>query len=767
MWISAATAQVTIPNVNVIPFGFTNGSLATFRDVIIHNPVTYSFPQNLIDQLGASATVDLDDNQGPRLLNGQRNWTINYGTNFGTKNLIFRSDNLTNPIFTNILVKNAIRPYVAPDKIWQITTSETWERPTSCANAYPYVITADAPLPLFGNSAKDQRILGQINGNTAGVATAYIKFGKVNGVSRNYLSRPVIILDGIDFGSYGFQIKDNTLPVNGASNFETNVIRQGDSGWDILWTGTDESELPANSSETFGMYPKFMDTLLNTGHDVIFLDFERGADYIQRNSLLLIELLKRVNQAKHQGAVCPAKNMIIGPSMGGQIARYALTRMESLGLNHDTHTFLSFDSPHRGAHIPLGVQAAAFWAHLAGIETSAPNAPSLWQSLNLPAARQLLQENIGSAEYNRKINLSDWDNSNEFLTGRGSIVIQNNGFGCLRQQYMDELNQIGYPSRTRNIALACGSFTGTGQGYSGNVPLFSTSFYEHRWEFGYVLRGDIWANGGGEHNLNVRKVANCVDPLLFNHVSCDFRPMIFAAAKPSTMTSYAGNQLPCAYSSLYARYKDPSIVPQFDNAPGGQRKDIAKLSLLMRRVAAAASGINLANLHIETFPAERSNLCFIPTISAFDLNQPLTDANMFQNVKSAELQLIQNGVTPFEAIFAPDQNLQHVEVNQRMINWVMEQIKLSEDLIEPNLGDPISGTTYNYANKRRDNIATSNIINNGIVKVNASSGAGFGTEVNNASTRFTVYKDASCGNSTLNEQAQARYKLVKTNVLGF
>lgn len=47
---------------------------------------------------------------------------------------------------------------------------------------------------------------------------------------------------------------------------------------------------------------------------------------------------------------------IIGLSLGGVVAKKALTLLEDIGLDHEVNLYMSMDSPHLGAHIPLGLQ---------------------------------------------------------------------------------------------------------------------------------------------------------------------------------------------------------------------------------------------------------------------------------------------------------------------------------------------------------------------------------------------------------------------------
>src|SRR5690606_16835698 len=77
-----------------------------------------------------------------------------------------------------------------------------------------------------------------------------------------------------------------------------------------------------------------------------------GADYIERNALSLVTLIETINAQK----VGSEKNVLIGPSMGGLITRYALKYMENNNLDHDSRLWISVDSPHNGANVAMSVQ---------------------------------------------------------------------------------------------------------------------------------------------------------------------------------------------------------------------------------------------------------------------------------------------------------------------------------------------------------------------------------------------------------------------------
>lgn len=98
---------------------------------------------------------------------------------------------------------------------------------------------------------------------------------------------------------------------------------------------------------------------INAGYDLVFLDYNNGTDDILRNAALLQQVMNWVNTVK-AGNPNPEQNVVMGISMGGLVARYALAQMTKspaqFPLGTQTRLFISFDSPHRGANTPLSVQ---------------------------------------------------------------------------------------------------------------------------------------------------------------------------------------------------------------------------------------------------------------------------------------------------------------------------------------------------------------------------------------------------------------------------
>ncbi|MGA5421918.1 esterase/lipase family protein [Streptomyces lavendulocolor] len=171
-------------------------------------------------------------------------------------------------------------------------------------------------------------------------------------------------------------------------------------------------------------YP-FVSELRRRGRDVILLGFEERSASILDNAQAAEAAIQRA-LAEQQGD----RPMVVGGfSMGGIVTRYALARLEVQRVDHRTALYFSYDSPHRGASIPVGVQAFSHFIPF-------PN--NFARQMSSPAARQMLWQHYDAET--------------------GKI-----GVSPLRTEFLDALRQVGgWPSRPRKIAVANGRGDGVG-----------------------------------------------------------------------------------------------------------------------------------------------------------------------------------------------------------------------------------------------------------------------------------------------------------------
>jgi hypothetical protein len=201
------------------------------------------------------------------------------------------------------------------------------------------------------------------------------------------------------------------------------------------------------------------DIVRDNGYDVVVLNFPTyfreqdqqwvygGADYIERNAMLLVELIKLINDQK----VGDNENVVIGPSMGGLISRYALNYMESIGVDHETRLYISFDTPHAGANVPIGFQhmfnylayGLETWVGDFSVESLRPVVDGMLKS---PAARQMLWDHF---ESHLSDGIAEFDNNNALPQPHPFFSIFYNG--------IDSVNSFEYPQNTRNVSIINGS----------------------------------------------------------------------------------------------------------------------------------------------------------------------------------------------------------------------------------------------------------------------------------------------------------------------
>lgn len=358
---------------------------------------------------------------------------------------------------------------------------------------------------------------------------------------------------------------------------------------------------PGNERGFYGLYEmlnkeQFIEKARAEGFDFVILDYDEGADYIQRNAFVMVSLIEEVNSRLKDSH---PRLTIIGPSMGGLITRYALNYMEQHAMNHNTGLYVSFDSPHLGANIPLGDQHwLDFFATYNGNNEAVENR----DKLNTPAAKQMLiyhhtQTNNNQANHHP-----------------------------LRMSFLTDPYFNRWPTKCRKIGIANGS--------GGGIKLFAPSTKMIDWEwnvlFGSInlIKGNVWA-------LPART---------------DGEKKIFEGKVPYILWFEIG----IVFKNVYINGSLP-----YDGAPGGTY-DVNKM-------IADAETDGYGDIQTD-YP----DICFIPVISSLALQNT---ANVNYNVHAIPgYPYPSSNITPFDAIYAPDDNQEHVEVTNENIAWIMNEI---------------------------------------------------------------------------------------------
>ena len=378
------------------------------------------------------------------------------------------------------------------------------------------------------------------------------------------------------------------------------------------------------------------DIVRENGYDVVVLNFPTyfreedqvwiygGADYIERNAMLLVELIKYINNLK----VGDKQNVIIGPSMGGLIARYGLNYMESIGLDHETRLYISFDTPHAGANVPIGFQhmfnylayGLDTWAGDFSVESLRPLVDGMLKS---PAARQMLWDHFEPHMVNGG---PEFDNNN--------ALPQPHPFFDIFYNAIDTVNTSEFPQNTRNVSIINGS--------SPAAPF-------------YDLNGNPVSPGQQVLDAYMPGVAQGTDAYL----DAWYTPYTNQTTTVSQIFIDAPWFCFCDINSQ-AVAQSHGHTDGIDTAPGG----LFDVSELAATYATTDPVVDSFISQLQT-----SYFTFIPSISSMDY---------FTNNWYDEMTNPNN--TPFDAWSMPTQNEGHVQLTPQNVEFALNEIFNGESI---------------------------------------------------------------------------------------
>ncbi|BAO76238.1 hypothetical protein WPG_2008 [Winogradskyella sp. PG-2] len=428
----------------------------------------------------------------------------------------------------------------------------------------------------------------------------------------NILDKPIIVVDGFDPGDTrdipGLYSLLNFTDTSGTQNL-ADIVRA--EGFDVVILN-------------FPTYLRAADGATIDG----------GSDFIDRNAMILVELLDIINTAKAPNS--PDQNVIIGPSMGGIIARYALNYMESeSALNADTRLYISFDSPHHGANVPIGLQHQL--NYLAFNDTNAVTEvqPLIEGLLKSSAARQLLIDHfephlLGSS-------IVDFDPT---LT-----LPEEHPFRTTFESRINSFTSTGFPGNVRNVAIINGSGIGN--------P--------------YLAKDGVTPVTNGFSVLDTTLPVDVPTPLGDITINVELEINFTPAAGTPLQVSRFFAPIPIFPDVLSTASSGTTNFDGVDAAPGG----LFDISALTGDIG-IGGGIGadfLAALQIDKFN-------FIPSISALALE--ITDEANDDNIDwHHDIDIASRGTTnntPFVNTFLPDDNEPHVQLTEENVAFALSKI---------------------------------------------------------------------------------------------
>lgn len=603
-----------------------------------------------------------------------QNITVNY-TSSGEKTSTFTityNDNSTLTTYGKI--------YFQYSPLTSSVATSTSSTPGSCSASDPlkqdFVLEAD--IPFTGYNVGDPTIKAKIDYR---IFYAYAHSDKK-------VRKPIIIIDGFDPGDKR-KIEDcdcENIPSCAARNTTSGVFdpQKHRAMVDLMEyydeIGLKKELLVKLRSEGYDVivvnHPTYETTNLQNGQTVTI---DGGAYYIESNAMALIKLLQ---QTKSLLNVSGSSNeiAIVAPSMAGQISRYALSYMEKkfaeTGLpiwKHNTYLWISVDSPHLGANIPMGDQALLYLLKEGGIDAASDFYD---KELSSPAAQQQL------IEFHRAGGNYHTVNQNMLNAQTTSQNMPNNRGNSLFQQHYNNQNSNGlagsngWPQNLRKISIVNGSLSGSKQTQLINGSPFIP-----------------FANDG-EKVFNLRGFQRVHIPLPIGSIT--FRVHI-ASLEANNMPTFGTEARIARFKKLFddKTTKSPNINPRgcMDNVPGGYFDAQADISDEVNSqdpvpgvTLSALNNWSLNNLSIENIFKSVSEILggsewyrhefnpihsFIPSFSALGHLQPNQN---WANPLNTNLTCASNKLTPFDSYFGLDKNTQHTSFTKESVDWLLKEL---------------------------------------------------------------------------------------------
>lgn len=239
-------------------------------------------------------------------------------------------------------------------------------------------------------------------------------------------------------------------------------VGEGAPKFILLLEGFDYNN-SSGPADLYGQYVRNtgLEFLRNYGYTFLIVNWNQGTGDMVQNAMRIVNLVDHL-KCTYLDTVfndLPQHQFVMmGASMGGVIARYALTYMEANpGFSncypdnmHNTRLYISMDSPHQGAYVPLAFQQLSKDAEFQLSSFLPYNILNTLieqdDILNSPAARQLLNVHAYSS------------------------IAPSANFGPMQERidFMDDLEALnpstgGYPEHVKMMAISNGLLTGEHQ----------------------------------------------------------------------------------------------------------------------------------------------------------------------------------------------------------------------------------------------------------------------------------------------------------------
>jgi Secretion system C-terminal sorting domain/PKD-like domain len=357
------------------------------------------------------------------------------------------------------------------------------------------------------------------------------------------------------------------------------------------------------------------DQLSALGYDFVTVRFTNNKASIIENAHALELLIGEINSIK----AGTNKLNIIGLSMGGLIAKYCLKDMEDKSLSHNVANYFSYDAPHQGAYVPLGLQYLLTQGPSALAQFGRnPQVTDLVSKLQSEAGFQLLQLHVNG--------------------------VDNNGRNAFAAAYAAK----GYPAQCNNYGIANGRGDGIGLGYPDGAQMIYLKASKVAFVNLFTHQQELYATSTNNNTISYMRNAGVATWFFGQAGVMKFKSKVTFDGELSH-ESVPGSAVP--FAGLYGQQLKATFEAQ--RSP---------------------------KLDVEFSDFGRQLTTFVPTVSALDLNNQNYGLNGHYFSQNPYYNLAANSATilsktPFkEIIFAEGSSQGHLDIDQRISAFIFSKI---------------------------------------------------------------------------------------------
>ncbi len=410
------------------------------------------------------------------------------------------------------------------------------------------------------------------------------------------------------------------------------------------------------------------DSFVALGYDVIFVKDKPGYRSIEDAGTELGEFIKVINNVKKINYPNEDwETVVMGYSMGGQKARYALLKLEKQHMengepHHHTKLYIPFDSPHHSANVPLLTQATYKTFKLTNALAAVANNSLVDAASRDQGAYSIYSSTIfapptvvGTLDL---LPLPEPDAVNYQYE-------VNNNFHHQFTNLMD--TRISFPAFTRNIAVSTGSYKDDYEvvwGLSPGIEMFTQHAPGYFW---VPFLG--FTNGFVNRKLWSSEYSTTTPQPSFSRKDLYFVLVVFPF------------YIQRAYNFIEHQ--------EYDLSQGGYKTIFYSGLTGGATTILKSTAYGLGNLQYD------KEVCFLPLVSALAINPDIWGNNhLYYNLQEEGLMyqsqedfdqdnksdiygyphIAHNtnhfDITPFEAVYADDFNWDHIVMNETLEDYL-------------------------------------------------------------------------------------------------